>query len=185
MIRRDSAPGRDKIDYKIIKELPTDLHKELLRILNEFWIKTTLHPQWAEYQMFFIDKPGKEKVRSIALSSCMGKVFERIVNERLVWWAENRGILHQSQNGFRREKSCANNLTKITSDVRRIIYRDGYVLSAFLDVSAAYDNVLPYILIERLMKLGCPIQIVKYLEIWLRERRTQFIINNHKSDQYQ
>lgn len=35
--------------------------------------------------MVFIDKQGKEKVRPIALSSCMGKLMERMVNERLVW----------------------------------------------------------------------------------------------------
>lgn len=60
--------------------------------------------------MIFIDKGNKEKVRPITMSSCVAKVFERMINERLNWWAERSGILEEWQNGFRRGRSCLDNL---------------------------------------------------------------------------
>lgn len=177
MIRRISAPGRDRIDYKMIKDTPMDFRLALLDIINEIWFSATIPQSWREYQVHFIDKIGKDKVRPIALSSCMGKIVERMINERLVWWAEKNKIIHNSQNGFRRGRSCAHNLAKITSDIRSTLYQDGYSLAAFLDVSSAYDNVIFHILIHKLNKLKCPSRIVNYLVSWLQDRPTQFIVN--------
>jgi len=51
-------------------------------------------------------------------------------------------------------------------------------LAAFLDVSAAYDNVNCSILIQKLMEKGCPLNIVRFIEKWLYSKNTEFIINN-------
>lgn len=40
MIRRNSAPERDGIEYRMIKELPEIMKKELLRLYNEIWSNT-------------------------------------------------------------------------------------------------------------------------------------------------
>lgn len=85
MIRRNSAPGKDGIEYVMIKKLPVIMKKELLRLINKIWRSDTLPKDWRSYQVLFIDKLGKEKVRPIALSSCVGKLMERMVNERLIW----------------------------------------------------------------------------------------------------
>lgn len=42
MIRRNSAPGRDGIEYRMIKELSEIMKKELLRLYNEIWRSNTL-----------------------------------------------------------------------------------------------------------------------------------------------
>lgn len=73
MIRRDSAPGLDNIDYLMLKNLPNNAKKYILDLFNEFWLTKHLPNSWREYQVIFIDKVGKDKVRPIALSSCVGK----------------------------------------------------------------------------------------------------------------
>lgn len=84
MIKRIFVPGRDDIDYNMIKKLDADFRISLLEIINEIWVTSTIPHSWREYQIHFIDKIGKKKVRSIALSSCMDKTMERMVNERLI-----------------------------------------------------------------------------------------------------
>lgn len=42
MIRRNSAPERDGIEYRMIKELSEIMKKELLRLYNEIWRSNTL-----------------------------------------------------------------------------------------------------------------------------------------------
>lgn len=89
----------------------------------------------------FIDKIEKKKVRPIVLSLCVGKLMERMVVDCLLIWLEKRKLLHSMQNGFRRGRSCAENLVKIVADIKNATMRNDYTLAAFLDVSAAYDNV--------------------------------------------
>lgn len=81
--RIKSAPGLDGIEYRMIKQLSYTFKNELLKIFNECWKKEKLLDQWKEYGVFFIDKKNKQKVRPISISSCIGKLMERMVNERL------------------------------------------------------------------------------------------------------
>lgn len=125
----------------MIKELPEEFKEILLSIYNAVWKHGFISREWREYQVIFIDKIGKEKVWPISLSSWMGKIMERMVSERLVWWIEKNQILYPMQNGFRRGKSCLENLAKLMAEVRSQGLVGGYYLAAFLDVSSAYDNV--------------------------------------------
>lgn len=182
MIRRNSAPGMDGVEYRMLKELPEEMKVILLGLYNEIWKNKQIPEDWRKYQVVFIDKPGKEKVRPIALSSCVGKILERMVNERLIWWAEKNNIIARDQNGFRRGRSCAENLTQITTDIKIGMYKNQFTLAAFLDVTSAYDNVVYEKLIEILYNLGCPTNIVNFINEWLYYRETEFIINNRESD---
>lgn len=125
----------------------------ITNIFNQIFKKAILPDQWREYQVIFIDKPGKEKVRPISLSSCMGKILERIITERLNWWAKNRGKINKKQNGFRRGKSCMENLVQLISDVKIGKFNNINTMAEFLDISSAYDNVLYYPLIYKFKKI--------------------------------
>lgn len=57
------------------------------------------------------------------------------------------------------------------------LHSECYSLVAFLDVSAAYDNVQFHILIERLRILECPNNILKYINNWLKDRHIEYIIS--------
>lgn len=58
--------------------------KEKLRnIFNEIWIGGQIPEDWRKYQKIFIDKVGKEKVRFIALFSCVKKLMERLINGKI------------------------------------------------------------------------------------------------------
>ena len=100
----------------------------------------------------YVYRQDRQRKSEIALSSCVGKVMERMVNEQLVCWAERENKLAKDQNGFRRGRSCAENLVKLTTDIRNGMYKGQYILAAFLDVSSAYDNVVYNILIKKTEK---------------------------------
>lgn len=97
--------------------------------------------EWKINQTVFIDKVDKEKIRPIILGSCMSKILERMVNERLLWWAENRGILEKWQNGFRRGRFCIDNLAKVKMEVEMAGLTGEKIAIAFLDVNSAYDDI--------------------------------------------
>ena len=94
----NSSPGPDQIHYKILRHLPIETLHILLDIINETWKSDTFPESWREALIISIPKPGKDhfnplNYRLIALTSCMCKTVERMVNERLVWYLEKNGLL--------------------------------------------------------------------------------------------
>lgn len=107
----------------------------------------------------------------------MSKVMERMVNERLMWWTENRRIIDNWQNDFRRGRSCLDNLAKVKMEIEIAARTGEKIAIAFLDVNSAYDNVNRDILIGKLKEEGCPSKVWRYIEEWMTDRRTKFVIN--------
>ena len=77
---KDTAPGREKVNYKKIKCL-SDLSKAtILDIMNRLWMHSYMPPEWKHATVIPIVKPGKdaskpESYRPISLTSCLCKVI--------------------------------------------------------------------------------------------------------------
>lgn len=82
--RDKSSPGLDKVEYKMIKGLSDKSRDELLCRINYAFEKGKIYNDWKLAKTIFIDKKDKNKVRPITMSSCLGKIMERMINGRLV-----------------------------------------------------------------------------------------------------
>src|SRR3954464_11962703 len=77
--------------------------------------------------------------RGITLLSIVGKVYNRVLTERLVRFAERQGIVEE-QGGFRPGRGTEDQLLVLTEILRgRGSHRTTY--TAFIDVKKAYDTV--------------------------------------------
>ncbi|CAF4846747.1 unnamed protein product [Pieris macdunnoughi] len=93
-----------------------------------------------------IHKPNKpindpSSYRPIALASVISKISEHLVKNRLEWFVESKGLLSPNQFGFRKGRCTMDSLSIFMTDLRLAFSYNKPVLAAFLDVSAAYDNV--------------------------------------------
>jgi hypothetical protein len=78
--------------------------------------------------------------RGITLLSIVGKVYNRVLTERLVRFAERQGGIVEEQGGFRPERGTEDQLFVLTEILRcRGSRRTTY--TAFIDVKKAYDTV--------------------------------------------
>ena len=62
---------------------------------------------WRQSHIVPIPKPDKDTTnqtnyRPIALTSCVCKVMERMINNRLVWYLERNKLITPTQSGFRK-----------------------------------------------------------------------------------
>ena len=94
----NSSPGPDQLHYEILRHLPLETLHILLDIINETWKSDTFPESWREALIISIPKPGKNNFNTlyckpIALTNCICKTVERMVNKRLVWYLENNGLL--------------------------------------------------------------------------------------------
>lgn len=119
-------------------------------------------------------------MRPITLLSCVVKILERMINECLIWLAENERWFDHMQNGFRQGRSCVDNLAKLITDIEISIETNENLLVAFLDIKSAYDNVRRDLLCDILNRKNCPSKIIKFVDDWMRDRRTLFIISSEE-----
>lgn len=99
---------------------------------------------------------------------------------RLSWWLEFHRKLLASQFGFRKQRSCINNLTLLYVEIIKGFQEDGAVCAAFLDIQSAYDNVLADILINRLATLGISPLAAKFVYNVVSERQVTRWFGNFK-----
>ena len=104
----DTATGPDDIHYQLLKHLPDVSMHALLSIFNRIWETGILPPSWKEAIVIPIAKPGKDSsnatnYRPIALTSCVCKTLERMINTRLVWFLESNNLVTNLQSGFQKQ----------------------------------------------------------------------------------
>ena len=168
--RIHSSPGLDGLDYESLQKLPTKYKLILLDIYNEMF-KTTDYPQeWKNSFVHFIEKGNGLSVRPITLTSCLNKLFETLIKNKLQWWVENKNFIPKSQSGFRKGRSTVDNLTNLVLDIEDSFNKKKDVLAAFLDISAAFDNVNVELLLTRLASIDCPLNLIQFIKFEMKER---------------
>ena len=92
--------------------------------------------------------------RGISLLDVVGKVFVRILQERLQVVAEK--ILPESQCGFRKRRGCVDMIYTARQLVEKCIEHDSALFMLFVDLRKAYDSVPRSTLWQLLAKCGIP-----------------------------
>ena len=77
----------------------------------------------------------------VSLLSVVSKVFEKLVNNRIVDHLEKCGLFSDFQYGFRSSRSTADLLTVMSDRIARAFNRSGFTRAIALDISKALDKV--------------------------------------------
>ena len=126
-----------------------------------------------EQDLFFKQRKDPDMIssfRPIALSSCLVKIGEHLVKNRLDWYIESNEILPEFQYGFRKGRSTLDSLAIFTCDIRLAFTENKFITAAFLDICAAYDNVQIPFLMDKLHNIGVPPKTFLFIKGLLTER---------------
>ena len=140
-----TATGPDEIHYQFLKRLSRPSLAVLLQIYNKIWQTGNFPPSWQEATVVPIPKPGKDPTnptnyRPIALTSCLCKTMERMINTRLVWFLENNTFINPCQAGFRRGRTTTDQLLRLETLIRDAFVKGDHVVSIFFYLEKAYDT---------------------------------------------
>ena len=89
------------------------------------------------------DQEGPKNYRGITLLSVVGKLFNKVLNYRLLYWLEEHNylFLSKSQAGFRFGCSCVDNLFFLNEVIQGRLQEGKKIFLFFLDIKKAYDTV--------------------------------------------
>ena len=100
------------------------------------------------------DKSIPDNYRPISLISCISKVFERIIKKQVVAFLDRRGLLNNSQHGFRNGRSCLSALLNVFDNLMNMIDSKSTVDMIYLDFSNAFAMVDHGIVLHTLRDVG-------------------------------
>ena len=170
---KDSSPGPDDITISMKKHLTTPAKHTLLKVLK-LWEASAYPEQWSkEIKLPFL-KPGKDpnlpsSYRPISLTSCICKLFERMVNHRLMWFLEKNNILCPEQLGFRKHRSTLDALTQLTCHIEKG-FKEKHTVAVFFDLEKAYDTVWRPEILNYMHEMGLGGNLPAFAEGFLSPR---------------
>ena len=185
---KDTTPGPDNIHYKLLKHLPDETLIILLNIINNYWDSQTFPETWKEAILLPIPKPGKDRqnpnnYRPIALTSCICKTVERMVNERLIYFLEKFNKLSKFQAGFRSERGTIDQLVRLDTFIKDAFVNGDHVVGVFFDLAKAYDTTWKYGIMKDLHSMNLRGNLPIFIENFLSNRTFQILLSTTLFDE--
>lgn len=174
-LKPKKAPGSDKITNLLLKNLPGIGFQVLTNILNRCLDLAYFPSSWKVAKIIAIPKPGKNSknptnYRPISLLSCVGKLYEKIILERLSDHEENNEIFIKEQFGFVRERGTVQQVLRVTQKAAINFNKKKSTGLVMLDLEKAFDSVWHQGLLHKLLINGYPIKLVKLIASYLHQR---------------
>ena len=123
-----------------------------------------------------------ENYRPISTLPIFGKIFEKLIYERLYNYFVSKGILYDRQFGFRKNHSTSHALNFSVDHIRAAIENGNHVLGIFIDFSKAFDTIDHEILLNKLMNYGVRGKTHSLISSYLSNRTQYVSILDEKSD---
>ena len=159
MLKNNKSSGHDLILNEFILNASVQVKCVLLLLFNCVLKLEYFPSHWCVGSIVPVFKKGdKNEVnnyRGITLLSCLGKLFTRVLNNRLNDWAESNTILTESQFGFRKGRSTSDCLFILHGLIEILLARGKKMYCCFIDYEKAYDYLDRTALFYKLIKKWC------------------------------
>lgn len=157
-LKSDSATGWDNISSKFLKMSKDILVRPLTRLINlciDYGIfptafkKAIIHPIHKSG-----DKHSLNNYRPISILTSLSKVFEKLLNSRLLSYLNTNSLLSNQQFGFRAGISTEDAVLNLCNTVSDAMDKKQKCIAIFLDLAKAFDTVSIPTLIVKMERLG-------------------------------
>ena len=118
--------------------------------------------------MVFIPKPEKNlkypvNYRPISLLEAPGKVLERLIIERFIWYLEDNDLYDENQYGYRSQRGAQQAIAVTWEQVATTLAANGSATLVLRDLEKAYDKVWHSGVKHRLLELRTPDLLLRIL----------------------
>lgn len=180
------TPGPDGLTSWIWSNIPRTMAQRLADTINACFSRGEYPVEWKRAILVLIPKGGAEganrtgtiKARPICLLNEGGKIFERVILERIkTHMIEHRGAgLSKKQYGFREGRSTIDALVDVVGQIKRSLERGEVVMAVGIDIKNAF-NSLPWPAIRwALERKEYPVYLRRLIDDYLHNRKSSILI---------
>ena len=169
------ASGADCIPVVVLKNCEPELSYILAELFNKCLKESCFPDCWNVSSVVPVFKNVGERSTTknyhpVSLLSVVGKVFEKLVNNRIIDHLEKYGLFSDLQYNFRSSRSTADLLAVVSDRIARAFNRSGATQAVALDISKPFDRVLHAGLLHKLKSYGISGQISGLISSFLSNR---------------
>ena len=188
-LHSSKVSGPDCIPVVVLKNCEPDLSYILAKLFNiclkescfsDCWKVSSVVPAFKNVE----ERSTAKSYRPVNLLSVVSKVFEKLVNNRIVDHLEKCGLFSDFQYGFRSSRSTADLLTVVSDRIARAFNRSGTTRAVALDISKAFDRVWHAGLLHKLKSYGISGQIFGLICSFLSNGRLRVVLDGKSSQEY-
>ena len=181
----NKAAGPDGFPPLIFHKCADILQPFLLHLYSQCLQTSQFPTSWKAGDAFLLPKAGRENkamchwkdFRVITLLPVAGKIFERILLNRLQAEDQLAGRQFPLQHGFRRGRSCQTALFHFINSIQDYMSRGLVTAAIFFDIAGAFDTV-PHRTLIRVLEEGNYSQPLRAtIESYLKDRLTRFTLH--------
>ena len=185
-INTGRAPWLDGIPVEVLIHGGHKLDVEVHRLISDIWKGASVPQDWVDAILISIFKgKGSKSVcgnyRGISILETVGKVFAKILLNRLTKWICPR-IIPESQCGFRAGRGTMDMIFSVRQLQEKCIEHQVALYQVFVDLTKAFDTVNRNALWIILGKLGCPPEFVEMFKQLHRNMKGLFNFNGSLSE---
>ena len=180
---KDKAPGESGLGKKILINVPNEMYHIIKDIYN-LALSMGYHPDPYKNSILCMAlKPGKNAkqpadYRPISLLEVMGKVFERIINDRFIKFLEDNDLYNKDQHGFRKHRGTNTALSLFYEKIALSQLQKHQCNVVCRDISKAFDKVWHNGLKFKILNINLPDIFEKLLCNFLCDRTAKIKIGN-------
>ena len=163
------------LSNKMLKAASNICRSKMLELFN-LCLKNYLLPlSWKKSTITMILKSNSDasniaSYRPISMTSCLARLFERIILRRLKNFLDTNKILIKQQSGFRSWRQTKDNLVVLTQKILEAFNKKEKAVGIFFDIASAFDKVWHEGLIFKMVKLKIPYYLVRLIQEFLTDR---------------
>ena len=172
----------------VLKNCEPELSHMIAKLFNNCLKKSCFPGCWKVSSVVPVFKNVEERsaaknYRPVSLLSVVSKVFEKLVNNRIVDHLE-KCLFSDFQYGFRSSRSTADLLTVVSDRIARAFNGSGATRAVSLDISKAFDRVWHAGLLHKLTSYGISGQIFDLISSFLSNRWLRVVLYGKSSQEY-
>ncbi|GFS48780.1 probable RNA-directed DNA polymerase from transposon X-element [Trichonephila clavipes] len=168
-IKPKKSPGLDQISNRMLKNLPLKFLFFITFLINQLFKNNYFPDSWKTAVVIPILKPDKnpelaQNYRPISLLSCLSKVYEFVLMQRLNQHCAAVNFIIPQQCGFRPKCSTVHQLLRVTELIHSGFAKHEATGILFLDIAKAFDKIWHDGLLIKLIRLDFPAPLIDHLE---------------------
>lgn len=182
-IKKRKSAGLDGIQGWQILTLQHILQRPLTSLFNVCLQLAYFPADWKVGRIVFLSKPGRDQLlptgyRPISILPLLGKMLERIVKNRIMYFARESDWLSDAQHGFMPGRSTITAASTLIDYITHSFhgYNGWETLACMIDIQGAFDNAWHPAIVREMLNNGCPTYITKLTVSFLENRSA--VINN-------
>ena len=111
-----------------------------------------------------------ENYRPVSTLAIFGKIFEKIIYNRLYNFITSQGLMCENQYGFRKNHSTSHALNYSVNYIETCLKNKQHVLGIFIDLSKAFDTISHDKLLYKLAHYGIRGKVLELIKSYLTNR---------------